>query len=128
MPRGGKRPGAGRKPGVLPSLAKQSRERALASGELPHEFLLRVARGIDEFEDSAVKDGVCVTIRRRPTFAERVDAAKAAASYFQPRLAQADVTHSGHVTLEQVAASVPREQSIAASKEILRDAGYEIDD
>ena len=128
MPRGGKREGAGRKAGTVSRLSKAARERAAATGELPHEFLLRVARGEDEFDDFVTVRGRQVLRKRKATFPERVDAAKAAAPYFQPRLAQADVAHRGHVTLEQVAASVPREQGIAASKEILRDAGYEFDD
>jgi hypothetical protein len=70
--KGGHRPGAGRKPGSLNRLSRKAREEATATGELPHEFLLRVVRG-------AKIDG------HTPTFAERVDAAKAAAPYFAPR-------------------------------------------
>lgn len=49
------------------------REWAFQSGELPHVFLLRVARGekID---------------KHKPTFEDRIDAAKACAAFFAPKL------------------------------------------
>lgn len=71
--KGGARPGAGRKPGSVNKMTLKAREEAAKSGQLPHEFVLAVARG-EEI------DGY------RPTFAERVDAAKVAAPYFAPRL------------------------------------------
>ncbi len=55
-------------------------DRAAAAGELPYEFLLRVVRG-------EVVDGTV------PTFAERLDAAKAAATYFAPKLAAVAMAH-----------------------------------
>ncbi|WP_139224878.1 hypothetical protein [Dokdonella immobilis] len=59
-------------------ISKRAREAAAKTGELPHEFLLRIARGekIGEHE---------------PTFQERVDAAKAAAPYYAARLGAVDV-------------------------------------
>ena len=53
--------------------AKEGIERAKATGELPHEFLLRVSRG-------EPIDG------KKPKPSERIDAAKAAAPYFAPKL------------------------------------------
>jgi hypothetical protein len=55
--------------------AKAARDWAYQTGELPHMFLLRVARG------EAVKPG-----NVKPTFEEQVDAAKACAGYFAPKL------------------------------------------
>lgn len=78
MSRGGARPGAGRKPGSTNRMSNRAREAAAKTGEMPHEFLLRVVRGEDI-------DG------HLPTFAERIDAAKAAAQYFAPRLTAAHV-------------------------------------
>lgn len=72
--RGGHRPGAGRKPGALNRVSRKARETAAETGELPHEFLLRVMRGGE-------------IGGHRPTFAERMDAAKAAAPYYAPRFA-----------------------------------------
>jgi len=71
---GGKREGAGRKPGSVNKITQRAREAAAKTGELPHEFLLRIVRG------EAI-DG------HAPEFAERMDAAKAAAPYYAPRLA-----------------------------------------
>ena len=79
MPSGGKRTGAGRKKGSITRMSMEAREHAKHTGELPHEFLLRIVRG--------EKIG-----SHRPTFKERVDAAKAAAPYFQPRIAAQEVS------------------------------------
>ena len=78
MPRGGARLGAGRPKGAISRMNTVAREAARRTGELPHQFLLRVARG--EEIDGTV-----------PTLNLRVDAAKAAAPYFAPRLASQNV-------------------------------------
>lgn len=75
---GGQRIGAGRKLGSLNKVSKRAREEAAATGELPHEFLLRIARG-ESIDGHA------------PAFNERIDAAKAAAPYFAPRLATTSI-------------------------------------
>ena len=80
MPRGGARPGAGRPAGSATRKTREIADRAATAGEMPHEFLLRVMRG--EAVDGAV-----------PTFAERLDAAKAAAPYFAPKLAAVGLGH-----------------------------------
>lgn len=79
MAMGGARVGAGRKPGSVNRMSARAREAAAKLGELPHAFLARVARG-DEI------DG------HKPTFNERMDAAKAAAPYFAPRLSTTDIS------------------------------------
>lgn len=84
MPRGSK-PGerrGGRKPGVPNKKNAERIARAEASGMLPHEFLLAVTRG-EQIGDHT------------PTFDERLEAAKAAAPYYAPRLAAIDAQHSG---------------------------------
>jgi hypothetical protein len=73
MASGGRREGAGRKVGSVNAMSQRAREEAQKTGELPHEFLLRVSRG-EKFGD------------HEPTFDERMDAAKAAAPYFAPRI------------------------------------------
>jgi len=78
MMTGGRREGAGRKPGSVNKISQHAREEAAKTGELPHEFLLRVARG-EKIDDHS------------PEFAERVDAAKAAAPYFAPRFSATTV-------------------------------------
>ena len=66
--------------------AEESRKRARDTGELPHEFLLRVARGegidlIEEKEDGSLKERTYY-----PNFTDRVEAATSCANYFAPKL------------------------------------------
>lgn len=70
---------------------KEARARAAATGELPHEFLLRVSRGevirtqfVDDF--GVVQERVEVY-----DFDKRVDAAKAAAPYYAPKISTVEV-------------------------------------
>ena len=71
---GGHRTGAGRPRGAVGRLAAEAVVQAKATGELPHQFLLRIVRGdtIDGYT---------------PTIEQRVYAAVAAAPYFAPKLA-----------------------------------------
>lgn len=71
--RGGKRLGAGRKPGAALKIDHEARVEAAASGETPLQYMLRVMR-----DDGA-------DIQRRD------DMAKAAASYVHARLSSAEV-------------------------------------
>lgn len=75
--RGGKREGAGRKPGGVNKMSSRAREEAAKTGELPHELLLRVARG-DSFSG------------HRPSFQERFNAMKAILPVYSARLAAVD--------------------------------------
>ncbi len=61
--------------------ARAARDWAYATGELPHMFLLRVARG------EAVKPG-----GGKPTFEEQLDAAKSCAGYFAPKLSSVQLS------------------------------------
>lgn len=85
MPRGGARPNAGRPTGAATKKTRAIADKAAESGILPHEFLLSVTRG-------EVVGG------HTPTFEERLEAAKAAAPYFAPKLAniEANVNVSNH--------------------------------
>jgi hypothetical protein len=65
---GGKRAGAGRKPGSLTKKTREVAERAAAKGITPLEYLLSVMR--DESQSLPI----------------RLDAAKASAPYIHPRL------------------------------------------
>ena len=69
----------GRPKGALNRVSRETRDKAAASGMLPHEFLLTFMRG------EAV-DGYT------PSFAERLDAAKAAAPFFAPKLSAVNAT------------------------------------
>ena len=66
--------------------AEESRKRARDSGELPHEFLLRVARGepIELYDKNS--NGEVAEYTHYPTFGDRVEAATSCANYFAPKL------------------------------------------
>lgn len=72
MARGGSRPGAGRPPGAVNRLVSDAVERAAAEGILPLDFMLTILR--DETKP----------------YADRMDAAKAAAPYVHPKRAPVD--------------------------------------
>ena len=69
MPRGGKRPGAGRKPGSKTKKTQKAAKEAAKQGITPLEYMLRILR--DEGADAS----------------ERAWAAEKAAPYIHPRLA-----------------------------------------
>lgn len=69
----------GRPKGVANKASRETRERAAASGLLPHEFLLSVVRG------EAIGGYV-------PSFGERLEAAKAAAPFYAPKLSAVEAT------------------------------------
>lgn len=69
----------GRPKGSLNRASRAIRERAAASGLLPHEFLLAVTRG-------ELIDGY------KPSFAERLDAAKASAPFYAPKLSSVEAS------------------------------------
>jgi len=54
MPRGGKRPGAGRPPGAISKSTRAILEAAAAGGETPLEYMLRIMR--DPREPAARRD------------------------------------------------------------------------
>lgn len=75
MARGGKRPGAGRKPGSKAQATKQALE-AVGAGEMPLEYMLRVMR--DPTADEKRRDAM----------------AQAAASFIHPKLSSITGTFS----------------------------------
>jgi hypothetical protein len=76
MARGGRREGAGRKPGALTKKTQEIVAACIADGNItPLEYLLQVMRNPNE--DAA----------------RRLDAAKSAAAYVHPRLSATTVTH-----------------------------------
>lgn len=91
---GDKRP-PGRPKGALNKLSNAAREHAAATGELPHMFLLRITRG--EVISTDVMDPVTGELKKIfqvPDLPMRMDAAKAAAPYFAPKLSAVEVATS----------------------------------
>lgn len=70
MPKGGKRQGAGRKPGIQNQINREMKEKLLAEGITPLEHMLNVMR--NEAEDAARRD----------------EMAKAAAPYVHSKMPQ----------------------------------------
>lgn len=84
-PKGGKRLGAGRKPGGSTKRTQQIVEAAMAEGISPLEYMLQIMRTEETFgEDARVMHDQRVM---------RFEAAKAAAPYIHPRLAA--IEHTG---------------------------------
>jgi len=77
MPRGGRRPGAGRKSGSLTRRTREIAEQAAGYGITPLEYMLAVMRDCDEPPE------------------RRDEMAKAAAPYVHPKLAATELQHSG---------------------------------
>ena len=86
--------GRGRPPGSNTRLAAEAIEAAKATGKLPHEILLSMARGepqtqyeVDQAtgEIKAVVVSIDIEVRR--------DAAKAAAPYYAPKISTVEVIH-----------------------------------
>lgn len=82
----------GRPLGSTNRLIREARERARETGELPHEFLLRIAQGqvitrkiIDPLTQKEVE------VVENYDFEARKDAAKAAAPYFAPKISTVEV-------------------------------------
>lgn len=91
---GGARPGAGRPKGALSKIAEEAREKAKSTGQLPHEFLLSIARGEAIFrEEIDPASGRVVKVQEQYDFDARKDAAKAAAPYYAPKISTVEVIH-----------------------------------
>lgn len=109
---GGKREGAGRFKGTKSLNTKNVIDSAASSGLLPHEWLLKVARGepvlhrrwkITYHQKTGVElSREVVEETFYADFPVRVEAAKAAAPYYAPRLATQTVTVQGNVGLTKL--------------------------
>lgn len=103
---GGKQPGAGRPKGALSRITDKARHEAMASGMLPHEWLLKVSRGEGiphkSWKIKYGKDGIesgreLVEEDVYADFPTRIDAAKAAAPFYAPKLANQIVSATATV-------------------------------
>lgn len=104
MPVGGARKGAGRPKGTLAKVTNKTREAAMATGLLPHEWLLKISRGEMITQQIAIRDIETGEVSYElmeiyPDFDTRVEAAKSAAPYYAPRLATQNVKLGGGVGL-----------------------------
>lgn len=122
MPVGGARSGAGRPKGRTNSVSAAARKAAAETGLLPHEWLLKISRGepieqkrwVHQYDNNGrEKSRELVTEEVYADFPLRIDAAKAAAPYYAPRLAVQQVNvkggDSGLVaeTMKEIAEKLP---------------------
>ena len=84
MARGGKRVGAGRKPGSTTKKTREIAERAVQSGMTPLDFMLMMLRG-DKISQGKGKAAY------QPTIEDRKWAAAQSAAYVHPRLSSVEV-------------------------------------
>jgi hypothetical protein len=98
--RGGRREGAGRKPGSVAKIDHEARQKAHATGLTPLDYLLSVVR--DESEHKR----------------ERLDAAKAAAPYCHARLSATELSgpNKGPIETKEVSEEARLEASMAMLK------------
>lgn len=102
----------------MSKLAHQAREKAALTGELPHEFLLRVARGEAIFrEDVDPSTGKIIRVKEVYDFPVRIDAAKAAAPYFAPKISTVEVI-----------SGVPDDELDAIIKKLAAETGLDLGD
>lgn len=101
----------GRPRGSNGGITKMAREAAIKTGLLPHEWLLKVARGegIEHKRWVETTDARTNVVTRQlvsevvyAAFDERIDAAKAAAPYYAPRLVAQQVDVTGSMQLLQM--------------------------
>lgn len=86
MSRGGRRPNTGRPKGMLNKKSAENIKRAEETGEMPHEFLLRLAR------DQLTEQEKLINGIQNVPLNIRLQAAKDCAPYFAPKLAQIEKT------------------------------------
>src|SRR5579885_862765 len=113
MPSGGKRPGAGRPKGARNKRTRQMIEDAQSKGLLPHEVLASVARGEGMLCSLFDEDGQPVgqPFMVYPSLDQRIDAAKAAAPFYAPRLTS--IEHGGGISVTRNASDLSDEELAA---------------
>lgn len=84
------------------NLNKNIRQMARMSGQLPHEFLLHVCRGDVVVEKYLDDEGLVQEREVYPDIGMRIDAAKAAAPFFAPKLSVQQVDMSASADLEHL--------------------------
>lgn len=96
-------------------LSETLRRKAAEQGLLPHEILLKVARGEPIKHTEVQPDGTLSEVDLYPALDVRIDAAKAAAPYYAPRLS------SQHVDMTTTLDDLSDEELDARIKELMRE-------
>jgi hypothetical protein len=92
---GGKRAGAGRKPGSLNTKTKEVAEAAMKSGITPLEVMIGTMRELWEQAEEAEDPGQRMALKQQAT-----DAAVKAAPYMHPRLANVEANVKADVGIQ----------------------------
>ena len=107
----------GRPLGSASKMAKEAREKAQQTGLLPHEWLLSVMRG--ELQEQLVVDPIDGKLIRTyivPDFEKRIDAGKAAAPYYAPKISTVEViTGVSDDELDAIIAGAAAEAEVSLS-------------
>jgi hypothetical protein len=106
----------GRPLGSTTLMSQRAIKVAKEQGDLPHEFLLRIARG--EVITRIVKDrnGIREIIEEEYDFQDRKDAAKACAPYYAPKISTVEVIRGvSDNELDSIIAQLAAEAGISAS-------------
>lgn len=74
----------------MSKLAHEAREHAQATGELPHEFMLRMTRG-ERITRKTMVNGKEVEVEEVYDIDKRLDAAKASAPYYAPKISTVEL-------------------------------------
>lgn len=105
--------GRGRPEGSMNRLAREAREKAAATGLLPHEILLSMARGEPQKEFRVDADGNVSEKLVSLTIDQRMDSAKAAAPFYAPKINSVEVTTGiSDADLDQLIASLAAETGL----------------
>ena len=118
---GGARPGSGRPKGALSKVTAKAKQAAMETGLLPHEWLLKVSRGeaiehkrwVTKYDKNGKEvSRELVTEQVYADFPTRIDASKAAAPFYAPKLAVQTVSVVGNsdavaATLKDIAEKLP---------------------
>lgn len=111
----------GRPLGSIAKVSKQARELAAATGDLPHEILLKMARGLPVkimVPASTDEDGETTFVEKwqELTLDDVRDAAKAAAPYYAPKLSTVEtITGLTDEQLDDIIRSAAAEAAVSVS-------------
>ena len=127
---GGKRAGAGRPKGSVQKITAQAREEAKATGLLPHEWLLKVARGepIEQKRWEAKHDKKGNVVSKElitdivyPDLPMRQDSAKAAAPFYAPKLAAQTVDMNATMGVHKLSDKELDAKLMLLAKQLVKD-------
>lgn len=106
--------GRGRPEGSMNRLAREAREKAAATGLLPHEILLSMARGEPQTEFRVDADGKVTEKLVALSIDQRMDSAKAAAPFYAPKINSVEVTTGiSDADLDSLIASLAAEAGVS---------------